>query len=95
MVVNDLDAVCVSVMPHKTQPILVVNSYAVLAFAMACQRLKMVAAGYRQIGKAGGPMEDGQFLECGGAEARGNAATFAGFPKKLRVVVFEALNHER
>jgi hypothetical protein len=56
VVIRDFNIGGVAIVPHKAQAVLIVDTDAELAFAVPSERLKMVSARNRQVGKASGPV---------------------------------------
>jgi hypothetical protein len=64
MIVNDLNPSHIPVMPHKTNPPLVVHADAVLAFAAAGQRFQPVARRHPQIVQTTGTVQIFELAPC-------------------------------
>jgi len=61
MVIHDLDAVGIPILPEETNPPLIVDPDAVLAFAVTLQSLKTVGRWCLQIFKGTSPLEHPEF----------------------------------
>jgi hypothetical protein len=61
MIVDDLYVVSVSLSPHKTNAPLVIDTDAVLPFAVSCQCMKPIAARDTQIHQTFGRVQHQQF----------------------------------
>ena len=61
MIVGDLYVECITIIPYETNPELIINAYGMLAFAVAPQRMQLVARGDLQIREADRNIDHLQF----------------------------------
>jgi hypothetical protein len=93
MVVDDFHIVGVAVPPHEADAILIIDSYAVLALALAVQSLQPVSGGDIQIIQCHGGMQQEEFLQCPHFQIGGNPSASPRLPKLLRISIPEACYH--
>ena len=93
MLVDDLDFKSVSVPPHETHAVLIVDSNAVLASAITAQRLQLVPRWHFQIVEHHRRVQDRELLKCPELQVRGQAATSSRMPQSFGFLVPETRNH--
>jgi hypothetical protein len=90
VVVHNLNHEGVGALPHKAETARIVDTDAVLPFAVRHERFKMVSTRNRQVEKTGGPMENGKLLQGHAADAGWNSAGLPRLPKQQGIGVVEA-----
>jgi hypothetical protein len=93
MVVDDFHIVGVAVPPHEADAILIIDSDAVLALALAVQSLQPVSGGDIQIIQRHGGMQQEELLHCPHFQIGGNPSASPRLPKLLRIRIPEACYH--
>jgi hypothetical protein len=94
MVVDDFHVVGVAISPLEADAILIIDSDAVLTFALAVQSLQPVSGRYTQIIQRHGGMQQEELFQCPHFQIGGNPSTSPRLPKLLRIRIPEACNHE-
>ena len=93
MVVDDFHTVGVAVPPHEADVILIIDSDAVLALALAVQSLESVSGGNIQIIQGHRGMQQEQLLQCPHFQIGGNPWASPSSPKLIRIRIPEACYH--
>jgi hypothetical protein len=93
MVVYDFHIVGVAVPPHEANAILIIDSDAVLALALAVQSLQPVSGRHTQIIQRHGGMQQEELLHCPHFQIGGNPSASPRLPKLLRIRIPEACYH--
>jgi hypothetical protein len=94
MVVDDFHVVGVAIPPHEADAILIIDSDAVLALALAVQSLQPVSGRHTQIIQRHGGMQQEELLQCLHFQIGGNPSASPRFPKLLRIRIPEACYHQ-
>ncbi len=94
MVVDDFHVVGIAIPPHEADAILIIDSDAVLALALAVQSLQLVSGRHTQIIQRHGGMQQEELLQRPCFQTGGNASTSPRLPKLLRISIPEASYHE-
>ena len=93
MVVDDFHIVGVAIPPNEADAILIIDSDAVLAFALAVQSLQPVSGRNIQIIQRHGGMQQEELLQCPHFQIGGNPSASPRLPKLLRIRIPEACYH--
>ena len=64
MIVSELYFETVASLPNETKSVLIIDSYAVLPFAIAFQGFELVAGNRRQIAQRDCPVQMDEFADC-------------------------------
>lgn len=94
MVVDDFHIVGVAIPPNETDAILIIDSDAMLALALAVQSLQPVSGRNIQIIQRHGGMQQKKLLQCPHFQIGGNPSASPRLPKLLRIRIPEACYHE-
>ena len=92
MVIRDFNFVSVGTSPFKADPVLIVDSYAVLSLPITVQFLQPVSRWDFQVFQRQGTVEHGQLPFCHAAWRR--APCLARPPNLRRFLVGESLDHQ-
>jgi hypothetical protein len=92
MIVDDLHVVSVSVIPHKANPPLVIDTDTVLARAVSFQSMEPVASGRQQVRQSFGRLQHQHFAPRRLPDVRKPWDRLV-MEKSLRIGTFEGLNH--
>jgi hypothetical protein len=93
MVVDDFHVVGFTLPPHEADAILIIDPDAVLALALAVQRLQPVSGRHPQIIQRHRGMQQEELLECPHFQIGGNPSASPRLPKLLRIRIPEARYH--
>jgi hypothetical protein len=93
MVVDDFHIVGIAVPPYEADAILIIDSDAVLTFALAVQSLQPVSRGNIQIIQRHRGMQQEKLLQCTHFQIGGNPSASPRLPKLLRIRIPEACYH--
>lgn len=93
MVVDNFHIVGVAVPPHEAYAILIIDSDAVLALALAVQSLQPVSGGNIQIIQRYGSMQQEELLQCPHFQIGGNPSASPSLPELLRICIPETCYH--
>ena len=93
MVVDDLDVMCVPVLPAKADAPLIVDANAVLARAVAFELFESVAGRDTQVLELLGGIDEAELTEHESKEAGREPSDVLPLKHALRVPVREALDH--
>ena len=93
MVVDDFHVVGVALPPHEADTIVIIDPDAVLALALAGQRLQPVSGRHAEFIQRHGGMQQEELLERPHSQIAGNPAASPRLPKRLRIRIPEARYH--
>jgi hypothetical protein len=93
MVVDDFHVEGVALPPHEADAILIIDPDAVLALALALQRLQPVSGRHAQIIQRHRGMQQKELLERPHSQIGGNPSASSRLPKQLRIRVPETRYH--
>lgn len=80
-------------LPDEADPILVVDTNAVLSVPIASQALEPVSRGNPQVGQCAGAVKHQQLSQGSPPEARRESPALSRFPEQLSFGIGEALDH--
>jgi hypothetical protein len=93
MIVDDFHVVGVTFPPHEADAVLIIDSDAVLALALAVQSLQPVPGRNVQIVQRHGSMQQEELLQCPHFQIGWNPSASPRLPKLLRIRIPEACYH--
>jgi hypothetical protein len=93
MVIHDLDAVGIPILPEETNPPLIVDPNAVLTFAVTFQSLKAVGRRRLQIFKGTSPLKHPEFSKSHPLNILRKLSRNLTMEQPLRLFVLEVLDH--
>ena len=64
MIIDYFHLIGISIIPEKTDPPSIVDTYAVLTFPISMQKLQPIARWYTQVIQCRGPIQHPQFSKC-------------------------------
>src|SRR5579864_1242491 len=93
MIINNLHIKRISIPPHKTHSVLLIDANAMLPITISVKRLQSVSRWHLKVLERDGRVQNGEFYECPSLQISGKISAPPRSPKSFCVFIAETRNH--